>query len=133
MFGASRGHQAIHGWPGPSADGLGSRLAPNISSGEEVGGLRWPAVGIDGGVSGVLVAAWGGGRGGDGGGGGGRSGGGGGDDDRGGSDGGVGPSGMGISHVGRRMVPAALNRPQSVRLWLWFCLLKIRDRHPIMQ
>ena len=31
------------------------------------------------------------------------------------------------------MVPVALNRPQSVRLWLWFCLLKIRDRHPIMQ
>ena len=36
------------------------------------------------------------------------------------------------SHV-TLMVPAALNRPQSVRLWLWFCLLKIRDRHPIMQ
>ena len=26
---ARRGHQAIHGWPGPSADGLGPRLAPN--------------------------------------------------------------------------------------------------------
>ena len=26
---ASRGHQAIRGWPGPSADGLGPRLAPN--------------------------------------------------------------------------------------------------------
>ena len=26
---ASHGHQAIRGWPGPSADGLGPRLAPN--------------------------------------------------------------------------------------------------------
>ena len=31
------------------------------------------------------------------------------------------------------MVPAALNRHQSVRLWLWFCLLRIRNCHHIMQ
>ena len=29
VFGASHGYQAIRGWPGPSADGLGPRLAPN--------------------------------------------------------------------------------------------------------
>ena len=28
---ASHGYQAIRGWPGPSADGLGPRLAPNIT------------------------------------------------------------------------------------------------------
>ena len=28
---AIHGHQAIHGWPGPSADGLGPSMAPNIS------------------------------------------------------------------------------------------------------
>ena len=28
---AIHGYQAIHGWPGPSADGLGPRLAPNTS------------------------------------------------------------------------------------------------------
>ena len=32
LFGASYGHQAIRGWPGPSADGLGPRLAPNRSN-----------------------------------------------------------------------------------------------------
>ena len=26
---AIHGHQAIHGWPGPSADGLGPSMAPN--------------------------------------------------------------------------------------------------------
>ena len=26
---AIHGHQAIHGWPGPSADGLGPPMAPN--------------------------------------------------------------------------------------------------------
>ena len=30
------------------------------------------------------------------------------------------------------MVPAALNRHESVRLWMWLCLLKIRNCHPIM-
>ena len=30
-------------------------------------------------------------------------------------------------------VPAALNRLQSVRLWLWSCPLKIGNCHHIMQ
>ena len=29
LFGAIDGSQAIRGWPGPSADGLGPRMAPN--------------------------------------------------------------------------------------------------------
>ena len=37
------------------------------------------------------------------------------------------------TRIGLGMVPAALNRHQSVRIWLWFCLLRIRNCHHIMQ